>query len=576
MKKFLFTIPIFLAALAIAYPQAPFKVYTSPKLPMRDALDRMNLTVAWNARVSVDGNRDGIFSIQLLPGKQNQLLVQTYKGNVFLYDADHGDLIWKNQVGLPYWTPQPAGFNSHGVYVTRRNVLHVLSRVDGSQRVYTFNTATKQADFGYELAIPPNAAPIADEDLLYFSMGDRINAVVVPNFEAIEQAKRIRDKFTKEGKQDAIPPYLEELIPAGLDSAQPVFLWSYRFANQFTTSTPLIHGDVLSALTTDGTLTSVARFDKGPREELAEFKAIGKSLGAPGQHRDIAYIGSDDFNLYAVSMAGGRLVWRYVSGAPILLGPAVNDRDVFVSPERTGLARVDRVTGREVWLNRDTQRFLAANGRSGDITAAIGTGGVNPIVLTSPNHGLRTGATVTVSGVADFPAANGTYSITNLTDHTFALNGTRIEGNSSGRGSWATLTNNVYALDRIGKFYVIDGRRGTTLATHDLSDWAISIANEWTDRIYLAANDGQILCLRHRDLIKPLVMKTAESLKVKEEKKPAIEPKKDDDKKDDKKDDKEKAARLGRLIDQPRLPTIGDAPLTARTVVNDRRLWAGR
>ena len=45
---------------------------------------------------------------------------------------------------------------------------------------------------------------------------------------------------------------------------------------------------------------------------------------------------------------------------PILRKPEVTDRDVFVAPERTGLRRLDRFTGREVWTNRDTSRFLAA------------------------------------------------------------------------------------------------------------------------------------------------------------------------------------------------------------------------
>ena len=46
------------------------------------------------------------------------------------------------------------------------------------------------------------------------------------------------------------------------------------------------------------------------------------------------------------------------------------------------------------------------------------------------------------------------------------------------------------------------------MAKLDLSEWAIPIPNEWTDRVYLAANDGQVMCLRHRDLLKPLPLKT--------------------------------------------------------------------
>ena len=78
----------------------------------------MNLVIAWNARVQVDGNRDGVFSVQVIPGKPNQLAVQTYKGAVYLYDADNGDLIWKAQIGVPYWTPTPVAYNSQSIFVT--------------------------------------------------------------------------------------------------------------------------------------------------------------------------------------------------------------------------------------------------------------------------------------------------------------------------------------------------------------------------------------------------------------------------------------------------------------------------
>lgn len=496
MKKLLLAMTVVLGAFAGVCAQATVKVYTSPKLPMRDALERMNLAIAWNTRVSVDGNRDGIFSVQVIPGKTNQLVVQTYKGGVFLYDADTGDLIWKTQVGVPYWAPQPAAFNSHSIMVTRRNVLHVLKRFDGTQRVYTFDPGTKQADFGYELSFTPNAAPVADEEFLYLSMGDRVSAIFIPDFLRIDRARLERDKRKKEGKP---PSVYEDDIPEGPDSAQPSFYWNFRFADQFTSSPPLLFGDQLSTLTTDGTLTSVSRYETGARDELFAFKAAGKSAGAAGQHQNMAYVGSDDFNLYAIDMNNGRLIWRYVSSAPILRGPDVNDRDVFISPERVGLRRIDRFSGRELWINRDAPRFLAAN-------------------------------------------------------HAF-----------------------VYALDAIGRFNVIDGRRGTTLATLNLSTWAIPVVNEWTDRVYLAANDGQVMCLRHRDLKNPLVMKTLEAPKAKEEKKPMVDPKKDDEKKEDKKDDKEKAARVGRLFDSARAREIGASRRTEITAaLDDHPTWARR
>jgi hypothetical protein len=223
--------------------------------------------------------------------------------------------------------------------------------------------------------------------------------------------------------------------------------------------------------------------------------------------------------------------------------PAVNDRDVYIAPERIGMRLVDRGSGREVWTNRDATRFLAVNDKY------------------------------------------------------------------------------VYAMDKWGKFFVLDGQRGSTLAKYDLTDWAIAVANEWTDRVYLAANDGQIICLRNRDLSTPLVMKTPEVVKKlepkkvvpkkeemkddenKDEKKDKKDDKKDADKKDDKKDadkkdadkkdadkkdadkkdaDKKDADNMGHLRMPPKRLEIAarrERGLQAAfewPALNDRRAWAGR
>ncbi|MBI1832594.1 MAG: PQQ-binding-like beta-propeller repeat protein [Planctomycetes bacterium] len=449
-----------------AEAQAPFKIYTSPKLPPRDSLERMNLTAAWTTRVSVDGSRDGIASLQLIPGTPTQVVVQTFKGSVYLFDANNGDLVWKTDVGVPYWSVQAAAFSSHSIYVTRRNMLHVLNRQDGTQRVFTYDRAIKQFSFGHELAFAPQATPVADEDFLYVPMADRVHSILIPDFAELDRIKRVRDarKFgAKEEKKGG--PKDKGVIPEddpaeGLDSPQPEFYWGFKLGDKIMTSSPLIFGEQLSMLSNDGTLTSIKRYERGGRIENFEFKTTGQAPAAAGQHLHMAFIASDDFNLYAVNMKSGLITWRHVSGSPIRQQPYANDRDVYVAPDRVGLRRLDRETGRERWTNRDATRFLAAN------------------------------------------------------------------------------LKNVYALDNIGKFFVLDAERGTTLAKLDLADWTITLPNEWTDRIYLGAHDGQILCLRHRDLLRPLALKVSDVAppKMKEEKKrpPMEEKKKDEEKKGDK------------------------------------------
>ena len=259
-----------------------------------------------------DGNRDGIFSVSFRARRISS--PQTYKGNVFLFEADNGDLIWKNQVGVEHWTAQPAAWNSQSIFVTRRNILHVLNRFNGSQRVYTYNEGARQPEFGYPLLYTPNAAPVADEDFLYLSMGYRFNTPFIPDFAAVELAKRTIHELKKLGKSPLTRLPSEEYIPLGKESPQPIYYWGYRFASEFTKSSPMIYGEQMSVLTTDGLLTSLPRYNKGPRDELFRFKTIVKTLGAPGQYRNMAFLASDDFNVYAINMNNGRLAWRYVAG----------------------------------------------------------------------------------------------------------------------------------------------------------------------------------------------------------------------------------------------------------------------
>ena len=66
----------------------------------------------------------------------------------------------------------------------------------------------------------------------------------------------------------------------------------------------------------------------------------------------------------------------------------------------------------------------------------------------------------------------------------------------------------VYTRDSRGTLLIHDRIHGEVLVTYDLMDWQVSVANEWTDRIYLANNDGKMMCLFMHDNQRPVVMKS--------------------------------------------------------------------
>jgi outer membrane protein assembly factor BamB len=57
----------------------------------------------------------------------------------------------------------------------------------------------------------------------------------------------------------------------------------------------------------------------------------------------------------------------------------------------------------------------------------------------------------------------------------------------------------IYATDPSGRLVVLDRKRGVRLSMLDTTAFRVPIVNDTTDRLYLAANDGLIVCLRDRD-----------------------------------------------------------------------------
>jgi outer membrane protein assembly factor BamB len=99
-------------------------------------------------------------------------------------------------------------------------------------------------------------------------------------------------------------------------------------------------------------------------------------------------------------------------------------------------------------------------------------------------------------------------------DHARLLRLRRADGEEMWRNHDATrflaaTRKFVYAADRNGRLLVLDRDRGTTLSTYDgTRDFVFPVQNELTDRVYLAANNGLLVCLHDRDSVTPLVMKT--------------------------------------------------------------------
>jgi outer membrane protein assembly factor BamB len=431
MKKLLIVMALAAAVGAPLSAQPPSRLYSEPDVPPREALERLRLRAAWTAVVPTDGRRDGLYSAQLLPrDNELDLLVQTRSGGVRCYDATTGLLRWSTRVGVPYRVSQPLGYNRESVFVINNIDLIAIDR------------ATGRVQWEYDLPSGAAGPPVADDDQIYVSLTNgRFATYMIPNLAVLQRLAREAKARGTAGTPEsarvkkgidlaAIGPLsgVHEGLRTERAGPQPIERFSF-IPEDRVEQAPVVGSDRVLLPGVTGEMEAVAK--SGPRLAWRPVFARGKIRVPVGQHDETAYVASDDFTTYAVSLANGRVFWRYAAGGPPIDRPAALDEDVYVAANRSGLARVERATGAERWRNEDGARFLASNRKF------------------------------------------------------------------------------VYAADRTGRLLVLDRERGTTLSTYDgTRDFVVPVQNDLTDRVYLAANNGLIVCLHDRDTEAPLMMKT--------------------------------------------------------------------
>lgn len=473
-----------LASLLIA-PIAPgqdSRIYSRPAIPAQAALDRLNLKMAWRTYLPVDGRRDGLLSVQLL---EKQILVQLRSGMIVSVHPETGRTQWMTRVGIPYRTSQALGFNDRTVFAVNGVNLHALDRATG-QRLWEFALPTA-----------PSAPPVADAERVYLCYSDWLYTYDLPKSEmdgGVLKAvgKKPGDKIGDKGgkmpdgdgdkmmdgekkpdgdgdkkpdedkkpdpgngdkKPDPVKPApgskplsvldlhgrgttatmtytgVGGLAGPGMETGpRPLYAWNFAAPSRIE-QTPVLTVESVVLAGADGTFFATSKFAS---QLLYRFPTEGPITAPLGFHGETAYVASHDSNVYAFNIITGRNLWRYTGGSRISHKPEVTDEDIYITPEKGGLIRLERDTGLLAWRTPSADRFVASNRKL------------------------------------------------------------------------------VYAMDRSGRLVILDRARGTVLSSWDTRDFVVPISNEMTDRLFLAANDGLMICLHDRANPTPLRNKKAE------------------------------------------------------------------
>ncbi len=417
-----------LAFAAGAAAQPSERLYSTPNVPPREALDRLNLRVAWSSFVPVDGRRDGLYTVQIAPNAAKntyEIFIQTRSGLLTALDAENGQALWATRLGAAYRGAQSVAWNSESVFVINNVELFAVDRATGRLQWKTV------------LSSGTTGPPAADEERLYLPLSARgLMVFELPSLRVSETApaggttpsnpRGLAAQAVNVASLGASVRSVSEASAADQLGPQPRELFSYPLGSRVEQA-PIVAGRRLLVPEARGTILAAFGSDQKVNARIA---TRGDIRVTSGYSDETAYVASGDLNLYAVNILSGLVEWRFPTGTDVLYPPAALAEDVFVTAAGAGLSRLDRTAGVELWRNDEADRFLAANGKF------------------------------------------------------------------------------VYAYDRSNRLLVLDRVRGTLLSTYPATrDFVVPIPNDWTDRLYLAANNGLVVALHDKDYPRPQAMK---------------------------------------------------------------------
>jgi outer membrane protein assembly factor BamB len=501
-------------------------VYSRAIPPDKAALERLNLKIEWTAYIPVEGRRDTLTHIQTI---DDQIFVQTRTGLLIAGDALTGRLQWVAQLGNGgYANSYPVAANSQLVFVANVTTL------------YAFHRYTGVTEFVVDLESPPTVGLAADESGVYCVLGMRSGTSGAHRVAVYNLPRPLPVPAAPTAPADPNQPPVND--PKAVN---PVDDLMQRYAPQgmYRTNLPDVFeptkrtsmleipsggytGSSSPSLATLERITPPYTLDRG----LSSYSlSVVPSLRQPYRlrndfQRDIQQTPSistiPPSVAAALAMSDLRprnvtppLRWEFALTSRILYQPFLTPTRVWVATDNqilTALNKKDKTIEVMQKLADPISAYPARAGltayvplATGDLVAVEGSGGnlaggAN-ILWRTPTGGINNRTPFVTekliyaqgdnSGITCLDRANGEllWRTDSTADMVIAANHEFL-----------------YVRDRQGRFLVFDAKRATDparkrsapLSGLDLSEFNINIVNTASDRVYLAADNGLVVCLR--------------------------------------------------------------------------------
>lgn len=499
-------------------------VYSRAMPPDAAAIQRLNLRTEWTLYLPVDNKRDPIATVQTI---DDQLFVQTKTGLLIAIDAKTGQLQWSAMLGNGgHANIHPVAANSQFVYAA--NVT----------KLYSFHRYSGVTEFSTDMGTMPTAGLACDDTGVYLVLAMRPGAAGAHRVAVYDLPRPIG---VKEAAANAAldpknrDPRLQN--PADDLAGRYPANGAYRTTNatEFEVSKRPPANEVPVGGLGGTRSPSLAALPKVTPPYSLEGQPSSPSLSTVPSlrqpyrmrndyQRDIQQ--SPSIGTIPPSVAAALALtdlrprgveppirWEYGLTTRVMYPP-------LLTPYRVWLATDDRFVIALSKANKTTELVQPVSAR---ISAPVAQGGVNAYVP------LDDGTMVAFEGTAGNKTGGanilwraqvgGIMSRTPLVtdDGVFAAgdnSGVSRVDRKTGEVIWrsdsaidrviAVNQEFAYLRDRQGRLHVFDARRpsdassrhSVPLASINLQEFNIPITNTVSDRIFLAADNGLIVCLR--------------------------------------------------------------------------------
>jgi outer membrane protein assembly factor BamB len=463
MKRAALALVTLLITTCASSAQNPVRVYSTPPVPPQESLDPLNLKLAWRTYLPTEQRRDGIFSVQILDqpgGRGQQILVQTRSGLIVALDGDSGVTQWRARVGNPYTVSNLLGHNTKSIFA-----------IIGME-LFAINRSTGVVEWQFTLPHAATSSPVADEDRIYITEAGRLQSYAIPK--GADTSPAGVEKRLEALPERAAAPAPE---PVAVDQSRSASVLGSRAQGIQAVSAVSSRGQAVRSVGPLASLSAGGQLPAGgPQPQfLWEYLADSPLELAPLYTTNFVAVASFNGVFYVMSNEDGRHLYRLQAGPPLTapLGKLESEDIAYVASEDYSVYALDVVQGHVLW------RFAAGGPvKRRPIPTA------NDVYVSAERAGLyrvdrKTGDAVWLNRQADrFLGANNKY---------------------------------VYAADPSGRLLILDLARGNVLASFAGSrDFVVPISNGLTDRIFLASNDGLLVCIHDRDYPKPMHLAPSE------------------------------------------------------------------